>query len=279
MQVRVIDFKSQTAGKDFTDGLKEIGFAVLENHPISIDLINEAYKVWGDFFKSNEKKDYAFNPETHDGYISKELSETAKGYSTKDIKEFYHYYLGKRCPESCRSVTQLLATELKAMAETLLQWVDQYAPEEVRKNFSVPLPSMIENSELTLFRLIHYPPLTGDEPTDALRAAPHEDINLLTLLPAATASGLQVKGTNDQWLDVPINPGWIIVNVGDMLQEASGHYYPSTTHRVLNPSGEEAKQSRLSMPLFLHPRDEVILSARHSAGSYRMERYKELGLK
>lgn len=279
MQVRIIDFKSPTAGKDFAAGLKEIGFAVIANHPISNELINNAYATWYEFFKSPEKHNYPFNPQTHEGYISTEMSETAKGYSTKDIKEFYHYYLGKTCPPVCHDVSFQLASQLKTMASTLLQWVDENAPDNIRAKFSEPLPNMIDGSDLTLFRLIHYPPLTGNEPADALRAAPHEDINLLTLLPAATASGLQVKNAAGEWLDVPINPGWIIVNVGDMLQECSGHYYPSTTHRVLNPTGEAAKQSRLSMPLFLHPRGEVVLSKRHTADSYRKERFAEIGLK
>ena len=279
MQVRIIDYKSPTAGKDFAAGLKEIGFAVIANHPISNQLIDQAYTLWYDFFKSSEKNNYPFNPATHEGYISTEMSETAKGYTAKDLKEFYHYYLGKTCPEACRETTHDLATQLNAMAGTLLKWVDDNAPEEVSSKFSMRLPEMIKDSEHTLFRLIHYPPLTGNEPKDAVRSAAHEDINLLTLLPAATASGLQVKNAEGEWLDVPINPGWIIVNVGDMLQECSGHYYPSTTHRVLNPVGEAAKQSRLSMPLFLHPREEVRLSPRHTAGSYRKERFEEIGLK
>lgn len=57
-----------------------------------------------------------------------------------------------------------------------------------------------------------------------------------------------------------------------MLQEASGHYYPSTVHRVLNPTGDANTQSRISMPLFLHPRREVVLSERYSVGSHFDER-------
>lgn len=278
MKVRVIDFKSPTAPADFTAGLKEIGFAVISNHPISQALINHAYDVWYQFFKSDEKKQFEFDKKTHDGYVSRELSETAKGYDVKDIKEFYHYYPHGRCPESCRDVSSKLAAALTDMASTLLGWVENNSPQVVRDKFSMPLSDMIKDSNRTLLRLIHYPPLTGNEPKGAVRAAAHEDINLLTLLPAATAEGLQVKDTQGDWLDVPINPGWIIVNVGDMLQECSGHYFPSTPHRVLNPVGEAAKKSRLSMPLFLHPRDEVILSPRYTAASYCAERFKELGL-
>lgn len=279
MQIRVIDYHSQNAPAEFAAGLKEIGFAVIANHPVSQSLIDKAYQQWDSFFKSDEKNNYAFNPETQDGYISKQLSETAKGYDQKDLKEFYHYYEGQRCPASCLEVTKDLSKQLTSMASTLLSWVNDHAPDNVREKFSMPLPQMIEKSNRILFRIIHYPPLTGNEPAGAVRAAAHEDINLLTLLPAATAEGLQVRDAKGNWLDVPINPGWIIVNAGDMLQECSGHHYISTAHRVLNPTGEAAKKSRLSMPLFLHPRGEVVLSDRYTAESYLAERLRELGLK
>lgn len=279
MQIRVIDYRSQHAPAEFAAGLKEIGFAVLTNHPISQSVIDKVYEQWYAFFKSDEKNDYPVDPETQEGYVSPQLSEIAKGYDKKDLKEFFNYYAGKACPASCVEVTKTLSEALTSMASTLLTWVNDHAPSEVQAKFSMPLPQMIENADRVLFRVIHYPPLTGDEPVGAVRAAAHEDINLLTLLPAATAKGLQVKDANGNWLDVPVNPGWIIVNAGDMLQECSGHYYISTTHRVLNPTGEEAKQSRLSMPLFLHPRSDVVLSSRYTADSYLHERLKELGLR
>ena len=111
-----------------------------------------------------------------------------------------------------------------------------------------------------------------------MRAAAHEDINLLTLLPAATAKGLEVKDANGKWQEVPCDPTAIVVNAADMLQMASQNYYPSTTHRVVNPDGIEAKKSRLSMPLFLHPRDEVMLADNFTANDYRLQRLREIGL-
>ena len=86
-------------------------------------------------------------------------------------------------------------------------------------------------------------------------------------------------GKDDAWHDVPCDFGMLIVNIGDMLDEASQGYYPSTIHRVLNPTGEEAKKSRISLPLFLHPRPDVVLSERHTSGSYLQERLRELGVK
>src|SRR3990167_10461831 len=139
MKIRVVDYQSPTAPAEFAQGLKEIGFAVVSNHPVSTALINETYKLWYDFFKSDYKDDFAFDKKTHDGYASTELSETAKGYNTKDLKEFYHYYLGKRCPESCLPVTSQLYIALNAMAGTLLQWVEKNSPAEIQQKFSMPL--------------------------------------------------------------------------------------------------------------------------------------------
>ncbi len=130
----------------------------------------------------------------------------------------------------------------------------------------------------TLLRVLHYPPLEGDEELGAIRAGAHEDINLLTVLPAANEPGLQVKTKEGDWLDVPCDFGNLIINIGDMLQEASGGYYPSTTHRVINPEGADKTKSRISLPLFLHPKPEVVLSERHTANSYLMERLRELGV-
>ena len=137
---------------------------------------------------------------------------------------------------------------------------------------------MVENSDKTLLRVLHYPPLEGDEELGAIRAGAHEDINLLTVLPAANEPGLQVKTKEGDWLNVPCDFGNLIINIGDMLQEASGGYYPSTTHRVINPEGSDKTKSRISLPLFLHPKPEVVLSDRHTANSYLMERLRELGV-
>ena len=140
----------------------------------------------------------------------------------------------------------------------------------------MPLSDMVDGSDHTLLRVLHYPPLLGGEEPDAVRAAAHTDINLLTLLPAATEPGLQIRYQDGSWLDVPCDFGLLIVNIGDMLAEASGHYFPSTVHQVLNPSGADRAKRRISLPLFLHPRREVVLSERYTVGSYFDERMREL---
>jgi isopenicillin N synthase-like dioxygenase len=279
MQVQVVDYRAEDAAKKFVESLRNTGFGVLTNHPIQQALVDKIYQDWYTFFSQEEKKEFAFDPEKQDGYFSSEISETAKGHTKKDIKEYYHVYPWGRIPEQLKSDILTYYKMASDLASELLDWVEKYSPAEVTKHYSEPLSNMIMNTPNTLLRILHYPPLQGTEEPGAIRAAAHEDINLLTILPAANEPGLQVQAQDGQWLDVPADFGHLIVNIGDMLQEASQGYFPSTSHRVVNPTGENATKSRISLPLFLHPRNEVVLSDKHTHESYLLERLRELGVK
>jgi isopenicillin N synthase-like dioxygenase len=276
MQLPIVDFQSPTAPQDFCSSLHETGFGVLRNHPLQQSLVEGIYAEWLAFFKTEAKHQYAQDPVKLDGYFSPSVSETAKNHTLKDLKEFFHIYPWGRYPAEVSDAARRYHAAGSALAATLLGWVEDNSPAEVKARYSMPLPQMIEGSDHTLLRVLHYPPLHGDEEAGAVRAAAHGDINLLTILPAATEPGLQVLGKDNAWHDVPCDFGLLIVNIGDMLEEASGKYYPSTVHRVLNPTGESAKKSRISLPLFLHPRREVVLSERYTVETYFNERMEEL---
>ncbi len=278
MKLETIDYRAADSAKRFVESLRETGFGVLSNHPIDKELVESIYTEWQAFFNSDAKNEFMFNRETHDGFFPASISETAKGHTVKDIKEYYHVYPWGRIPDSLRTNILAYYEKANALASELLEWIETYSPDEVKAKFSIPLPEMIADSHKTLLRILHYPPMTGDEEMGAIRAAAHEDINLITVLPAANEPGLQVKAKDGSWLDVPSDFGNIIINIGDMLQEASGGYFPSTSHRVINPEGTDKTKSRISLPLFLHPNPSVVLSERYTADSYLMERLRELGV-
>ncbi|MFG0456597.1 isopenicillin N synthase family dioxygenase [Shewanella mangrovisoli] len=278
MKLETIDYRAADSAKRFVESLRETGFGVLSNHPIDKELVESIYTEWQAFFNSDAKNEFMFNRETHDGFFPASISETAKGHTVKDIKEYYHVYPWGRIPDSLRANILAYYEKANALASELLEWIETYSPDEVKAKFSIPLPAMIADSHKTLLRILHYPPMTGDEEMGAIRAAAHEDINLITVLPAANEPGLQVKAKDGSWLDVPSDFGNIIINIGDMLQEASGGYFPSTSHRVINPEGTDKTKSRISLPLFLHPNPSVVLSERYTADSYLMERLHELGV-
>lgn len=278
MILEAVDYQSPTAAQDFVKSLRETGFGVLKNHPIRQQLVSDIYQNWHDFFNSEEKHNFRYNVGTQDGYFPPDVSETAKGHSKKDIKEYFHYYPWGQCPTAHKAELAQYYQEANQLAEQLLGWIEQYTPSDIASHYSQPLSSMIEKSDQTLLRVLHYPPLKGDEELGAIRAGAHEDINLITILPAANEPGLQVQLKNGDWIDVPCDFGNLIVNIGDMLQEASAGYFPSTSHRVINPEGTDKTKARISLPLFLHPRPVVKLSERHTAGTYLHERLVELGV-
>ncbi|MDF0533685.1 2OG-Fe(II) oxygenase family protein [Shewanella sp. A32] len=278
MKLETIDFRAADAPQRFVESLRHTGFGVLSHHPIPQQLVQQIYQQWQSFFVTDAKEQYLFNPATQDGFFPSRVSETAKGYSVKDIKEYFHVYPWGQIPPQLKTDILDYYQQANSFAAELLDWVERYSPAEVAANYREPLSQMIKDSQKTLLRILHYPPMTGHEAPGAIRAAAHEDINLLTVLPAANEPGLQVKSREGEWLDVPSDFGSIIINIGDMLQEASAGYFPSTTHRVVNPEGADMAKSRISLPLFLHPRPDVVLSDRYTADSYLMERLRELGV-
>ena len=274
-----VDYRAPTASHDFVASLRQTGFGVLTNHPLSQGDVQGMYDAWARFFASDTKMDYEWDRETFAGLFPLDKSETAKGQEVKDLKEFFHFYPGETCPPELRAQTAAYHAKATALAIELVGWIEAQSPEGVKARYSEPLDEMMRGATRNLLRILHYPPQPDGAPEAGVRAAAHEDIDFLTILPAANEPGLQVLTKEGAWLDVPSDFGNLIVNTGDMLQEASGGYFPSTTHRVVNPAGKDRSKSRFSIPLFCHPRPEVVLSDRHTAQSYLDERLRELGHK
>ena len=66
--------------------------------------------------------------------------------------------------------------------------------------------------------------------------------------------GLQVLRKDDTWIDIPVDPAALVVNIGDMLEAWSNGLLLSTPHRVLNLSPE-----RFSLPYFVAANYNMII--------------------
>ena len=277
MNIKTIDYNSQTAKKDFFTSLHETGFAVIENHPISKDDLNAIYSSWKNFFDSDKKNLWLRDPNKQDGYFPFK-SENAKSSSYKDLKEFYHVYPWGKVPNELETITRKMYDELNKIGVELLSWLDDEMPKNISNILSEKLSNMMMHSEQSLLRILHYPPLEEEVEVGASRAAEHEDINLITLLLAGSEPGLQAKDIDGNWHEIACSAGMISVNNGDMLSLASDGFFPSTPHRVVNPE-ENKNISRFSMPMFLHPRPDVKLKDDFTADQFLQQRLKEIGLK
>jgi isopenicillin N synthase-like dioxygenase len=147
----------------------------------------------------------------------------------------------------------------------------------------------------SILRPIHYFPIERPSavPADAVRAAEHGDINLITLLMGASADGLQVLRRDGAWIPITALPDQLVVNVGDMLERLTNGRLKSTIHRVVNPPPNLMNTPRYSIPFFMHPRSEMSLASLPNcvdaespkqweditAGAFLDERLREIGLK
>ena len=282
---------------------QEIGFCAVRGHFLDDQLVKRLYDQIKLFFDlpTDVKKKYE-HPEFSGqrGYVSFG-KESAKGSKHGDLKEYWHFgqYVSEdeshkynyfpnikvdELPEFNRVGEEVYKT-LEKTAKYVLRALALYL--KIDENY---FDNYIHNGN-SILRPIHYPPIMED-PKEAVRAAAHGDINLITLLMGAHGKGLQVQKTNGDWIDAIASKDELMINIGDMLSRHTNNVLKSTVHRVVNPDRELLKKSRYSIPFFMHPVSEMKLNVLESticdefpkaydditAGEFLEERLIELGL-
>ena len=296
--------------KKLGEAYQNIGFVAIKNHGLSQDLQDRLYQSIKDFFAlPDEVKAQYQKPEIgyQRGYTGKG-KEHAKGRNTGDLKEFYH--VGQELeaipdddPAKGEYPANLWPKEIPQFKEDALEAFRtlENAGKEMLKAIALnlELPEDYFEDKVaygnSILRQIHYFPIENPDevPADAVRAAEHGDINLITLLMGASADGLQVLRKDGKWIPITALPDQLVVNVGDMLERLTNKKLKSTIHRVVNPPRDKMNTSRYSIPFFMHPRSEMDLTCLEScidetnpkqfadatAGEFLEERLRELGLR
>ena len=287
LDIRRFDTDREAFVAELGAAYREWGFCGLSHHGITGEALDGPYRAFKEFFALPDavKRKYHL-PGTGGarGYTPFGI-ETAKDSKYPDLKEFYH--IGRELPEGSRyrewMAPNIWPTEVpafQAQAYGLYQALDALGSRVLSAlalHIGLAEDHFVEPTRFgnSILRPIHYPPIsTPDIPN--VRAGAHEDINLITLLVGASAAGLEVKSRNGEWVPFTADADTIVVNIGDMLQRLTNHVYPSTTHRVVNPPGEAARQPRYSTPYFLHPNPDYVIATLPSCmGAGNPNRYPE----
>jgi len=283
---------------------QNIGFVAIKNHGLSDELTSKLYEAVQKFFALEDEVKLKYELKElagQRGYISKGR-EKAKGRNTGDLKEFYHVgqpdenktdeYPANIWPAEVPEFKDLTLKAYITLEKAGIQMLRAIAIHLGLDEFYFDGKVAQGNS---ILRQIHYFPIENPDeiPPDAVRAAEHGDINLITLLMGASADGLQVLRRDGEWISITALPNQIVVNVGDMLDRLTNHKLKSTIHRVVNPPREKMGTSRFSIPFFMHPISEMDLTCLKScvnqdnpkmyedmtAGEFLDERLREIGLK
>lgn len=307
-----VNLKDFTSGdskrkQQFVDAIgkayEDIGFVALKGHFLDDKLVDNLYSEVKNFFSLPLETKRKYEIEGiggQRGYISFG-KESAKGKKEGDLKEFWHFgqfvednpKLEAEYPKNVE--VEELPEFNKAGKETyrMLEKTAKYVLRALALHLKLEesyFDAYIQNGN-SILRPIHYPPIL-DEPKNAVRAAAHGDINLITLLMGAQGRGLQVQNHKGEWLDAIAEPDELMINVGDMLSRHTNNKLKSTIHRVINPPRELWGTSRYSIPFFMHPISDMKLDVLDScidaenpkqfeditAGEFLNERLIELGL-
>ena len=172
---------------------------------------------------------------------------TRQGFCRARLQRIFSVLSWGRCPESLQAdLASHFAAAVDLGAE-LLNCIARSLPEAVTAELTEPLRDMIQGSEQSMLRVLHYPPVpTG---RSVLRAAPHEDINCSPCCRPRTALGSSCNCAVASGFPCPFSRPTDRQH-RRYVAGSDGGYLPSTSHRVATPDTEQPAVSRMSLPLF-----------------------------
>jgi len=244
-------------------------------HDLSSGLIDEAYGQLQTFFGLPQQRKDSYIVEGARGQTgyTPMMVETAASSDVPDLKEMLNWGapapsghpLRQRYPHRY-GPPALPEPDQPGVTELLLSFHERVldVQRRVLRIIAVGLGAHEEFFDAmfaysaTLTRAIHYPPMQTAPGEGFVWAAEHGDINLITMLPRATASGLQVR-TDSGWIDAAPPEGSAIINTGMMLEHLSNGMIGAGIHRVVAAEGQSG--DRYSVVQFAHPTPWTILSA------------------
>jgi isopenicillin N synthase-like dioxygenase len=254
------------------ESFENYGFAIIADHGIPTDLIEEAEGKARAFFALPEevKRRYALpGAGGARGYTPFGI-ETAKGHKAHDLKEFWH--VGRELPAG-HPFAEMMAPnvwpeEVPSFRTTFLTLFDTFDRTGLKVLSAIARYLGVDTNYFqdtvrdgnSVLRLLHYPP-QAEATGEHIRAGAHEDINTITLLLGADEAGLELQTRDGRWIPVSPRPGELVINIGDMLQRLTNGKLRSTPHRVINPAPDRASLARYSMPFFLHFRPDFMIEA------------------
>jgi isopenicillin N synthase-like dioxygenase len=313
MAVPTVDLSDEAdvVSRRIDDACCDVGFFQIVGHGIEPDVAGAAWDAAHDFFALplDDKLAVAIPPGDAYGYGPFKIERLAASLgdaTPPDLKETFSVGPFEPAPPGLTDPAAAFVyspnrwpARLATMEPAFRDYYDAMAGLVSRVMAAMALGLGLDDGWFEPFidrhtsalRALHYPDLTGEhvEPGQ-LRAGAHTDYGTLTLLRQDDApGGLQLRGADDEWHDVPAVPGAFVVNVGDALQRWTNDRWRSTLHRVVVPPPDiERDCERYSMAFFHNANWDAVIDciptcradgepARHppvTAGRHLMDKFR-----
>ena len=268
-------YGSDSEKKHFSNELgqafEEIGFAILINHGQDAKFYQKMESVCKEFFQTN--------PEINrTPYLAKRFGSVNQGYFPVNQTSIIHPDLVEGWVFCRRAFNLDNDPDYKADKFWPNDEYEKKFRELIIKHQKLVLPIMqaslkylgcdehlydqkLDNSNFG-FRLNYYPPLNEElAESSGGRMLGHEDVDLFTILPASSQPGLQILNRkNMKWIRLSPPEGALIINTGDYMQRITNDRFPSTTHRVAQPSNKSNRNMvRVSLPMAIYVWENIML--------------------
>jgi len=153
----------------------------------------------------------------------------------------------RQCSDICGKILEAFAIALEIPeSEGGKDWFKSKHPYDAADNASALIFNKYPCRELPLAE-------------DGIRLGSHGDWGSVTLLFQDEIPGLEIQLFHNTWSKVPVIPGGILVNVGEMIQDWSDGLFKATKHRVIFEP-EQSVKNRYSLVYFCNLADDTPLS-------------------
>lgn len=247
---------------------EQYGFFRICDHGIPLELIDSVYAAAEEFFSQAEDikmRCYIGASPNHRGYVP--FSE--KGDYPDEVHRSYEAFdLGLDLPRDdpdFRAGNRILGPnnwpDLCGFRQTIGGYYDEVAHlgrlicTLLERYLDLPEGAMTQKmtKPISQLRLLHYVRGAAVSDIKSVNMGAHTDYECLTLLHTRN-KGLQILAQDDIWIDVPVDPTALVVNIGDMMEAWTNGRLRSTPHRVLN-----LRPERFSLPYFVAANHDTII--------------------
>ncbi|MGK9270637.1 isopenicillin N synthase family oxygenase [Williamsia muralis] len=255
---------------------REIGFFQITNHGIDARVIADMYRTSDEFFSlpEAEKRHVAQpSPDTVRGYSS--IGEQAFSYSEdvhqpRDLHEKFDvgpvdfdrddpyfsvenagpHFLPNQWPQRPAEMEEAWSTYFRAMNDLSRNLMSAFA-----RGLGLDPDYFVDtiDKDISMLRAINYPHMTTPPQPGQMRAGAHTDYGSLTIVRQEEApGGLEVFTMDGDWIPVPVIPGALVVNIGDLMAQWTNDQWTSTRHRVRTPRPDATGDTRRMSLVFFH---------------------------